>query len=184
MLPQLRVTSHLNPLLTVISRLSLQVTSLPNLLTMVTSLARTQLTATNLPDPEHQIHIHSTLQLAPVGLPWDTTWMTTLRAVLLRRKRRRRMTANGMRIQTPLQKEMRTMETLLPGRLQKTTSTTTRVVQSPTARRTTAWRTGRQPGLDPGNTNHMQAGVGQEKRRMLGEVAKLVKYSVVVLRSA
>merc|ERR1712130_183066 len=152
MLLQLRVTSHPNTLLTV--------TSLPN-----------------LQDPGHQIHIHSTLQLVQVALPWDPIWMTTLRTV------RRRMTANGMRIQTPLQREMRTTEILLPGRPEKTTSTMTQGVQLPSARRTTACHMGLQPGVDPDNTNHMQEGVGQEKRRVLGEAAKLVKYSVVLLRS-
>ena len=78
------------------------------------------------------------------------------------------MMANGMRIQTQLRREMRIMEIQPPGRLQKTTSTTTHEVQLLTARRTTACRTDSQQGAGPGNTNHMQGGVGQEKMKVLG----------------
>ena len=71
------------------------------------------------------------------------------------------------KIRTPQIFQMRIMATLLRGTRQKRTSTTTRGVLLPTARRTTAWRTGFRREVGLANINLMQVVAGLEKKKML-----------------
>ena len=71
------------------------------------------------------------------------------------------------KIRTPQIFQMRIMAILLRGTRQKRTSTTTRGVLLPTARRTTVWRTGFRREVGLGNINLMQVVVGLEKKKTL-----------------